>query len=104
MDGNETHWIDDEDDLMVFVADALADVPAWVASGGRAVYPWQYIDAELAAVQALAMPVNGDQRDPQTRDSDPRLGESQPPTTSPSTISRADAFVQPRAEGATGPR
>jgi len=48
VDGNGSHWIDDEVNLMALVADALTDIPAWVANTGRAVYTWQNIDAELA--------------------------------------------------------
>jgi len=81
VDGNGSHWIDDEVNLMALVADALTDIPAWVANTGRAVYTWQNIDAELAAPESLTTHVDGARWNP----------DDEEPTPSPTTTSRVVA-------------
>lgn len=90
MDGSQSHWTDDDDDLMGLVADALADVPPWVASAGRAAYTWRSIDVELAALQVPTKRADCDSRD---------LGDDEP--TAPSataTHKPLRGFPRPRPE------
>jgi hypothetical protein len=79
--GNGAHWIDDEVNLLALVADALTDIPAWIANTGRAVYTWQSIDAELATAESLTAHVYGARWNP----------DDEEPTSSSTTTSRVVA-------------
>jgi hypothetical protein len=94
VDGNGSSWIDDEVTLMALVADALNEVPAWVASTGRAVYTWRYIDAELATLASSTTRIEGAHRNPDDEGTATITDHHEPRgrrTPRPRSASRGDA-------------